>query len=124
VNTTSNKGRLSAGISVITIAAALGFASPAIAQTTSTIRGHVEGSAAGSTVTVTDLNTGRSETAKLDASGNYNLVGVPPSTYRIQSGGKPSRLTLRPHLRPLPLPLTAEKSSSSDLERRTSKRHR
>jgi len=87
VNTTSNKGRLSAGISVITIAAALGFASPAIAQTTSTIRGHVEGSAAGSTVTVTDINTGRSETAKLDASGNYNLVGVPPSTYRIQSGG-------------------------------------
>jgi len=87
VNTMLNRGRLSAGISVFTIAAALGFASPALAQVTSSITGHVEGAAPGSTVTVTDLNTGHTDTAKLDANGYYNIVGVPPSTYRVASGG-------------------------------------
>ena len=68
------------------IAAALTIATPAYAQTTSTVRGHVEGASAGSTVTVTDLNTGHTDTAKTDASGNYIIVGLAPSTYRVQSG--------------------------------------
>jgi hypothetical protein len=83
---TNNKRRLASGISTIAVAAALTIASPAYAQTTSTVRGHVEGAATGSTVTLTDLNTGRSDVAKVDASGNYIIVGLPPSTYRVQSG--------------------------------------
>ena len=47
------------------------------AQTTSTVRGHVAGAGAGSTVTVTDLNTGHVDLAKVDASGNYLIVGLP-----------------------------------------------
>jgi len=86
VKVTQNKGRLSSGISVIAIAVSLGVATPAFAQTTSAITGHVEGAKAGSTVTVTDLNTGHADTAAIDANGNYNIVGLPPSTYRVQSG--------------------------------------
>lgn len=84
--TTSNKRQLASGISIVAIAASLGFATPAQAQTTSTVQGHVEGATAGSIVTVTDVNTGHVDTAKVDASGNYIIVGLPPSTYRIQSG--------------------------------------
>ena len=86
MNSFNNKGRLSSGISVIAIAAGLSFASPASAQTTSSVLGHVEGAKAGATVTVTDLNTGHTDTGRTDASGNYNIVGLAPSTYRIQSG--------------------------------------
>jgi len=78
--------RFAAGISVASLAIALAMASPAAAQTTSSIQGHVDGAAAGATVTLTDTNTGRTETARTDANGNYSLVGVPPSTYRVQSG--------------------------------------
>jgi len=85
VNNLHNKGRLTAGISVIAVAAGLSFATPAGAQTTSSIRGHVEGAKAGATVTVTDLNTGHTDTGRVDANGNYNIVGLAPSTYRIQS---------------------------------------
>ena len=79
----SNKRRLAAGISTIAIAGALGLATPAEAQTTSTLQGHAT---AGSTVTATDVNTGHSDTVKVDASGNYIIVGLAPSTYRVQSG--------------------------------------
>jgi outer membrane receptor for ferrienterochelin and colicin len=88
VITTSNKRQLASGISVIAIAAALTVAMPAYAQTTSTVRGHVEGAAAGSTVTLTDVNTGHTDTAKVDANGNYIMVGLAPSTYRVQSAGR------------------------------------
>jgi outer membrane receptor for ferrienterochelin and colicin len=88
VNTTSNKGQLASGISVIAIAAALTVATPAYAQTTSTVRGHVEGAAAGSTVTLTDVNTGHTDTAKVDTNGNYIMVGLAPSTYRVQSADR------------------------------------
>jgi outer membrane receptor for ferrienterochelin and colicin len=67
---------------------ALALAMPAAAQTTSTIQGHVDGAAAGATVVLTDTNTGHQDTVKVDANGNYVLVGVPPSTYRIESGDK------------------------------------
>ena len=64
------------------------LAAPAAAQTTSTVQGHVDGAAAGTAVTVTDTNTGHQDTAKVDASGNYILPGLPPSTYRVASGDK------------------------------------
>jgi len=83
VSTTSNKRQLTSGISVIAIAAALSISTPAHAQTTSTLQGHA---AAGSTVTATDVNTGHSDSVKADASGNYIIVGLPPSTYRVASG--------------------------------------
>jgi len=83
VSTTSDKRRLSSGISVIAVAVALVVATPADAQTTSSLQGHA---AAGSTVTATDVNTGHSDSVKADASGNYQIVGLPPSTYRVQSG--------------------------------------
>jgi outer membrane receptor for ferrienterochelin and colicin len=83
VSTPSNKRQLASGISVIAVAAALTIASPAQAQTTSTLQGHA---AAGSNVTATDVNTGHSDSVKADASGNYQIVGLSPSTYRVQSG--------------------------------------
>ncbi|HWU73231.1 MAG TPA: carboxypeptidase-like regulatory domain-containing protein, partial [Sphingomonas sp.] len=67
---------------------ALALATPAAAQTTSTIQGHVDGAAAGATVILTDTNTGHQDTVTVDANGNYVLVGVPPSTYRVESGDK------------------------------------
>lgn len=67
---------------------ALALAMPASAQTTSTIQGHVDGAAADATVVLTDTNTGHQDTVKVDANGNYVLVGVPPSTYRVASGDK------------------------------------
>ena len=88
----SNKRRLAAGISTIAIAGALGLATPAEAQTTSTLQGHAT---AGSTVTATDVNTGHSDTAKVDASGNYIIVGLAPSTYRVQSGTASQTVVVR-----------------------------
>ncbi|HYX47557.1 MAG TPA: carboxypeptidase regulatory-like domain-containing protein, partial [Sphingomicrobium sp.] len=82
----SNRRRITSGISTIAVAASLAFATPAIAQVTSGIQGHVTGAAAGSTVTFTDLNTGHTDTTRTDANGNYLIVGLPPSTYRVQSG--------------------------------------
>ncbi len=87
MNITNNKRRLACGISVMAIAGSLGLASPAAAQTTSGIQGHVDGAAPGSVVTFTDLNTGHTNTAKVDANGNYLIAGLPPSTYRVQSSG-------------------------------------
>jgi outer membrane receptor for ferrienterochelin and colicin len=87
VSMTNNKRRLASGISTVAIVVSMCLATPAHAQTTSTVQGHVEGAAAGSTVTLTDLNTGRSDVTKVDAKGDYIIVGLPPSTYRVQSGG-------------------------------------
>lgn len=83
MSTTSNKRQLTSGISVIAVAVALGVATPANAQITSSLTGHAP---AGSTVTATDVNTGHSDSVKADASGNYQIVGLAPSTYRVQSG--------------------------------------
>ncbi|QBM76557.1 hypothetical protein E2E30_12815 [Sphingomonas sp. AAP5] len=64
------------------------LSAPAMAQTTSTVRGHIDGATAGATVTLTDLGTGHVETVKADAKGDYILVGLPPSTYRVASGSR------------------------------------
>jgi hypothetical protein len=79
----SNLGR---GISAAALAAALTIAAPAMAQTVSTIRG--EGATAGSTVTVTDTNTGRSVTAMVAPDGTFIIVGLRPSTYRVEGAGE------------------------------------
>ena len=75
------------GISAAALAAALTIGSPASAQTTSTLQGHVEGAAPGATVTVTDTVTGRSVTVTVNAEGNYVIVGLRPSTYQVQLSG-------------------------------------
>lgn len=67
---------------------AFALAVPAAAQTTSTIQGHVDGAAPGAPVVLTDQNTGHQNTVAVDANGNYVLVGVPPSTYKVESSGK------------------------------------
>jgi outer membrane receptor for ferrienterochelin and colicin len=111
VITTSNKRQLASGISVIAVAVALSIATPAYAQVTSTVRGHVEGAAAGSTVTLTDLNTGHTDTAKVDASGNYIVVGLPPSTYRVESAGR-SQTVVVPLGQAVTVDLTAPATSA------------
>ena len=86
MSTISNKRQLASGISVIAVAASLSFASPAAAQTTSSIQGHVTGAAPGTQVIATDTNTGQRLVGTVDGSGNYYIVGLAPSTYRVQSG--------------------------------------
>ena len=71
-----------------TIALAMALASPAEAQSTSTVEGRVDGAAAGSIVTLTDTNTGQRDTAKVDATGHYLIVGLRPSTYKVESAGR------------------------------------
>jgi len=71
-----------------TIALAVALASPAQAQSTSTVEGRVDGAAAGSIVTLTDTNTGQRDTAKVDANGHYLIVGLRPSTYKVESAGR------------------------------------
>jgi hypothetical protein len=88
VITPFNRRKIACGISTIAVVAALTFATPATAQVTSSIQGHVAGAAAGTTVTFTNLTTGHIDTAKVNADGSYNIVGLPPSTYRVQAGGK------------------------------------
>jgi outer membrane receptor protein involved in Fe transport len=64
------------------LASCLAVAAPQLmAQSTSaTLRGAVTADA---TVTVTNVDTGLTRTAKA-ANGNYNIGGLPPGTYRIQ----------------------------------------
>lgn len=82
------------GISKIAIAIALSSAQPAFAQSdTATLEGHVDGVAAGATVVATDLNTGRKQSATLDAAGNYEIIGLRPSRYRVEVPGKESQET-------------------------------
>ena len=133
MSTMYNKSRLASGISAVAIAAALSMATPAYAQTTSTVRGHVEGASAGTIVSVTDLNTGHTDSAKTDASGNYIIVGLTPSTYRVQSGsisqsvvvplGQAVTVDLAPAATPAAAAAAAQ-SLSSELARGTSKLRR
>lgn len=78
---------LARGISAAALAAALTVAAPAMAQTSSSLRGHVDGAAAGTTITITDNNTGQKVTATTDANGNYFVPGLRPSTYNVEAPG-------------------------------------
>ncbi|MES2445204.1 MAG: TonB-dependent receptor [Pseudomonadota bacterium] len=81
------RANLARGISAAALAAALTVAAPAWAQTVSTLQGHIDGAAAGTTVTATDTTTGRSVTATVDANGDYIIVGLRPSTYEVAVSG-------------------------------------
>ena len=87
-------GRTSVALGISTMALALALATPVQAQTTSGIRGHIDGAQAGSTVVITDANTGQMLTTKVDARGNYQLLGLRPSTYHVVSGGKAQDVTI------------------------------
>ena len=82
-------GGLASGISVAAMACALALASPVQAQSnTATIEGHVDGATAGATVVATDTFTGQKVSGAVDASGDYQIIGLRPSTYRIEVPGK------------------------------------
>lgn len=85
-NRPARLSRLTPGISAAAMAISLAVATPAYAQTTSTIRG--EGAAAGQTVTVTDTVTGRRYSATVQADGTFVIVGLRPSTYRVEGAGQ------------------------------------
>ena len=90
------------------------LAAPAAAQTTSTVQGHVDNAPAGTIVTVTDSNTGHQDSAKVDENGNYILVGLPPSTYRVASDGK-SVVVVAPLGQAVTADLVAEASTTKDI---------
>jgi outer membrane receptor for ferrienterochelin and colicin len=90
----SNKRRLASGISAIAIAAAFSIASPAQAQSEfGTIRGHVDGAAAGTQVVAVDTHTGQRSVGRIDAKGNYEIFGLRPSTYTVTVAGKSPQTT-------------------------------
>ncbi len=93
---------------------ALILAAPAAAQTTSTVQGKVDGAAAGTTVTLTDVNTGHQDTAKVDANGRYIIVGLPPSTYRVVSGEKSAQVVV-PLGQAVTVDLVAEPAATGDI---------
>jgi len=82
---------LALGISTLAVAVALTVATPAGAQTLSTIQGHVTGAAPGATVTATDANTGQVFTGTINAQGNYAILGVRPSNYHVVAQGAPAQ---------------------------------
>ncbi len=90
----SNRRQLATGISVIAVAASMSFATPASAQITSSILGHVDGAKPGTQVIATDTNTGQRLVGTVDSNGNYSIVGVSPSTYRVQSGSNSQTVTV------------------------------
>lgn len=84
----STRSQLVRGISAGAFAAALMVSTSAFAQTTATLQGRVEGAEAGSTVTVTDTVTGRTVTTTTRADGSFTIVGLRPSTYRVEAQGQ------------------------------------
>ncbi len=71
------------------LAACLAMSVPALAQSTSaTLRGQV---AAGSKITVTNIDTGLSRSAQANADGSYTIPGLPPGTYRVEGGAGGAR---------------------------------
>ncbi|MBZ6382418.1 TonB-dependent receptor domain-containing protein [Sphingomonas sanguinis] len=85
---TIDRARMSRGISALAMAAALVVSAPAYAQATGTLRGHVEGASAGTSVKITDLTTGQVITVRTNASGDYTIPGIRPSTYRVEVQGQ------------------------------------
>jgi outer membrane receptor protein involved in Fe transport len=85
----NNKRRLASGISTFAVTVALCVAQPAHAQSEyGTLQGHVDGAKAGDQVVAVDAATGQSQTAIVDANGNYAILGVRPSNYHVTAGGQ------------------------------------
>lgn len=88
-------GRLTNGISTATIAICLCIAQPAHAQSElATIQGHVDGAKAGDQVVAVDTSTGQRLAGTVDDQGNYVILGVRPSSYRVTAGGQTQETTL------------------------------
>jgi hypothetical protein len=86
------RSNLAFGISAAALAAALTIASPVHAQTVSTLRG--EGATPGQTVTVTDTTTGRTTTTTVGEDGTFVIVGLRPSTYRLEGAGETQEIVV------------------------------
>ena len=94
MSTIYSKRQLANGISAFAIAASLLVATPAYAQSeTATLQGRVEGAAAGTQVVATDTNTGRKAVGTVDATGNYTILGLNPSTYTVTVEGRDAQQT-------------------------------
>ncbi|MFA5964451.1 MAG: hypothetical protein WC804_10575 [Sphingomonas sp.] len=77
------------GMSVSAVAVALALATPAHAQSdASAIQGHVDGATAGTQVVAVDKQTGQRSFGKIDANGNYVIIGLRASTYQVSVDGK------------------------------------
>ena len=96
MSTIINKSRLASGISTAAVAVALCVAQPAYAQSElGTLQGHVDGARAGEQVVAVDTHTGQRSVGRVDAKGNYVILGVRPSDYRITAGGQTQEATLQ-----------------------------
>ena len=94
MSTINSKRQLANGISAFAVAAALMVATPAYGQNvTATLQGRVEGATAGTQVVATDTNTGRSASGTVDATGNYTILGLNPSTYNVTVEGRDAQQT-------------------------------
>ena len=81
-------------ISITALAMALALSSPARAQSDSaSVQGHVDGAPAGTKVTAIDTATGQRGVGTVDAQGNYAILGLRPSTYRVSIEGKGTQET-------------------------------
>ena len=86
MNTFSSKRTLASGISIAAVAAALCMATPAQAQSTSSIRG--DHGTPGSTITAVDTVTGQKATTTVNADGTFVIPGLRPSTYHVDGRGR------------------------------------
>lgn len=90
-NTLLRRG-LTGTISVTAMTLALALATPASAQSdTATLQGHVDGATAGTEVVATDTHTGQKHSGKINESGDYEIFGLRPSTYKVEVSGKPTQ---------------------------------
>lgn len=81
-----------ASISGLAIAMALAFSTPALASSdTGTLQGHVDGASAGTKVVAVDTQTGQRTSVSVDANGDYVILGLRPSSYRIVVEGRPDQ---------------------------------
>lgn len=93
--TKTRKTRLQRSLLATALVSCLAVTAPSYAQTaTATLRGTVAGADAGTPVTATNVETGSTRTTQTSASGTYSLVGLPPGTYTVRSGGSEQTVTL------------------------------
>jgi outer membrane receptor for ferrienterochelin and colicin len=96
VSTSTRRHQLASSISVIAIAASLGIATPASAQSEfAAIEGHVDGAKAGTQVVAVDTHTGQRSVGTIDARGNYSILGLRPSDYTVTVAGKSQSANLQ-----------------------------
>ena len=83
-------------ISTLAVATALLMATPALAdQGDAALQGHVNGVAAGTQVVAIDTVTGHKTVGTVDDKGNYQILGLRPSSYRVSVADRaPQDVTL------------------------------